>query len=400
MDRHPLSLLALAIVAGLAGADAARAQVIATDSNVIVADAGSGHAHAYAFATTPELLGNTDWSRFMLMEMGDHGKVVKDAPYSAEAISETSQVLADGNRIAKRNVTLLYRDAAGRTRQEQTAPGNLVFINDPVSGRKIVLNAEKKTATVMPSIGAYGAAIDVDKLKALGRSGDIEKLREIAKSGRAHVIHRNVDASEGVDQVIQKSGDGETIQIINEPGKQIVIKRREVEKDGRKNVEESKEVRVSVIRAQGGDDAVAIAGLPLDLDTVLSMRTGRQKGVTTSLGAKDMGGVRAEGTQTIATIAAGEIGNERPIQIISEKWFSPDLQAVVYSRQSDPRRGETIYRLNNIRRVPQSPDLFAIPAGYVIKEPRSAPLPPLPPLPPAPPGSAIPPPPPAPALPK
>jgi hypothetical protein len=130
------------------------------------------------------------------------------------------------------------------------------------------------------------------------------------------------------------------------------------------------------------------------------MRAGKHKGVTTSMGMKDIGGVRAEGTQTIATIPAGEIGNEKPIQIVSEKWFSPDLQNVVYSRQSDPRSGETIYRLNNIRRVAPAPELFAIPAGYTIRETPKPPAPPGPPIPPAPgvgPSAPIPPaPPPAP----
>jgi len=396
MHAHSIPLSLLALITGLVHGGVTCAQVVATDSHVIVADAGSGQAHEYAFATTPEMLGNGDWSRFALAEMGDRGKVVKDAPYSAEAVSETTQTLADGNRIVKKNVTLLYRDAAGRTRQEQTAPGNLVFINDPISGKHTVLNVEKKTATVMPSILGLGGALDVEKIRELAKSGDIEKLKELAKSGRAHVIQRST--GEGGGQIIQKSADGQTVQIINEPGKQIVIKRRETEKDGKKSVEESKEVRISVIRAHGGDDAVAIAGLPLDLDGLLSMRAGKQKGATTSLGMKDFGGVRAEGSQTIATIAAGEIGNERPIQIVSEKWFAPDLQTVVYSRQSDPRRGETIYRLNNIRRAQQPPELFAIPAGYVIKEPSVPPMPPMPPAPPAA-GLAAPPAPPAPPAP-
>src|SRR5690349_10675568 len=67
MDRKPLSLLALALIASLAPVLHARADVVATDSSVLIADAGRGHAHAYAFATTPEMLANSDWSRFMLM---------------------------------------------------------------------------------------------------------------------------------------------------------------------------------------------------------------------------------------------------------------------------------------------------------------------------------------------
>ncbi len=56
------------------------------------------------------------------------------------------------------------------------------------------------------------------------------------------------------------------------------------------------------------------------------------------------------------TIPAGQIGNELPIIIVSERWFSPDLKVLVMSRQSDPRFGETTYRLTNLTRAEPSPD--------------------------------------------
>ena len=385
--RTSLSVTLAALASGPALAGHGHAghgtQVITTDSSsVVITDNGAGGPKAFALAATPDMFTNHDWNRFMAMEMGDHGKVVKDAPYSAEAVTEKVQMLGDGNRIVKRTVTLLYRDAAGRTRQEQTAPGSTAFINDPVTGKNTVLNVEKRTATVLPRWSAY-----IDR-------GDKERWKELAKSGKGTVIRRHiVDGDTQIirkgdheAQIVQKSADGETTEIINEPGRQIIIKRREVDRgDGRKTVEENKEVRVSVVRAHGGDEAVAIAGLPIDINNLIAMKAGRHKGVTTSMGTKDIGGVKAEGTQTVATIPAGEIGNEKPIQIISEKWFSPELQAVVYSRQSDPRTGETIYRLNNIRRVAQGPELFTIPAGYTIKETRMPPMPPIPPIAPIPP---------------
>ena len=48
---------------------------------------------------------------------------------------------------------------------------------------------------------------------------------------------------------------------------------------------------------------------------------------------------------------------------------------MVLSRRSDPRFGENVYRLANIARGEPSPDLFEIPAGYRIDEPRMPPLP-------------------------
>ena len=395
MNSTKLTALAGACAALLAGAAQAGhghaghgSQVITTDSSVIISDTGpGGPTTAFAFASSPDMFGNADWTRFMSAEMGDHGKVVKEAPYSAEAVTEKVQILGDGNRIVKRTTAMLYRDAAGRTRQEQTAPGSTVFISDPVTGKHTVLNVEKKTATVLPRWSSFiGSAIDKEKLKDLAKTAKTNIIRRHIVDGDAQIIRKGDNEA----HIIQKSADGGETEIITEPGRQIIIKRREVDRgDGKKTVEENKEVRVSVVRAHGGDESIAIAGLPIDINNLITMRAGKHKGVTTSMGMKDIGGVRADGTQTIATIPAGEIGNEKPIQIISEKWFSPELQTVVYSRQSDPRSGETIYRLNNIRRVAHAPELFTIPAGYAIKDRAMPPIPPIPPVPPIPPQPPI-----------
>jgi hypothetical protein len=85
---------------------------------------------------------------------------------------------------------------------------------------------------------------------------------------------------------------------------------------------------------------------------------------TEQLGTKEYEGVRAEGTRAIATLPAGAIGNVRPIEIVSEQWYSPDLRVVVYSRRADPRFGETIYRLTNITRAEPDASLFQVPADY------------------------------------
>ena len=87
-----------------------------------------------------------------------------------------------------------------------------------------------------------------------------------------------------------------------------------------------------------------------------------------SLGKQTIEGVEAEGTRTTMTIPAGEIGNERPIQIVSERWFSPELQAFVLTRRNDPMAGETVYRLSNISRSVPDASLFQIPPGYTVKE--------------------------------
>lgn len=98
---------------------------------------------------------------------------------------------------------------------------------------------------------------------------------------------------------------------------------------------------------------------------------------TESLGTKTIEGVEAEGTRTTITIPAGREGNDRPILIVSERWYAPSLQIVVYSRHSDPHVGENIYRLTNITRSEPERALFQVPADYKIEEgPALAPRPP------------------------
>jgi hypothetical protein len=89
---------------------------------------------------------------------------------------------------------------------------------------------------------------------------------------------------------------------------------------------------------------------------------------TESLGTQTIEGVEAEGTRTTLTIPAGQFGNDRPIDIVSERWVSPALQVVVLSKHSDPRMGEHIFRLTNITRSEPARSLFDVPTDYTVKE--------------------------------
>ena len=89
-----------------------------------------------------------------------------------------------------------------------------------------------------------------------------------------------------------------------------------------------------------------------------------------SLGQQNLDGVNAQGTRVTSTIEAGAIGNERPIQIVSETWYSPDLQTTVKSVHSDPRMGQDTFELTNIDRAEPGPELFQVPAGYQIVDPK------------------------------
>ena len=105
--------------------------------------------------------------------------------------------------------------------------------------------------------------------------------------------------------------------------------------------------------------------------------------VTTSLGTQTIGGVSAEGTRYTRTIPVGEIGNAKPIVIVTERWYSPDLQMVVMTKRSDPRSGDSTFQMTNIQRQEPAATLFQVPSDYTVQQgpPRgevrgAAPLPP------------------------
>ena len=86
------------------------------------------------------------------------------------------------------------------------------------------------------------------------------------------------------------------------------------------------------------------------------------------LAPQNMEGVMAAGTRTTTVIPAGEIGNDKEIRVVSEQWFSDDLQVLVMTRHSDPRSGETVYRLQNILRAEPDQNLFTVPSDYTVQE--------------------------------
>ena len=87
-----------------------------------------------------------------------------------------------------------------------------------------------------------------------------------------------------------------------------------------------------------------------------------------ALGKQMIEGVQAEGRRTTLTIPAGKVGNEQPILIVTETWYSSELQTMVLSKHSDPRNGDTVTKLMNISRSEPSRMLFEAPADYKVTE--------------------------------
>lgn len=84
------------------------------------------------------------------------------------------------------------------------------------------------------------------------------------------------------------------------------------------------------------------------------------------LGNKIINGIETKGHRSITTIAAGTQGNEKELQSVSEYWSSTELRLTVYSKSSDPRNGERIFQLENLKRDEPDETLFKVPSDYKI----------------------------------
>jgi len=245
-------------------------------------------------------------------------RITKGAPYSGDATTEFTQVLGDGNRIQRKTVTRTFRDSEGRTRREQTTSVNgvekvSVTIVDPVAGASWVLDPENRTATQSRSFFAAGAG---------QRSG----------GGGVGV---GVGGGGGAGGGVARGGGG-----------------------------------------GGGRGGAApmpptvAPGVAPPTMAPARVAEGDEQPAKEELGQKAIEGIMAEGSRTTTTIPAGKIGNAQPIKVVSEQWFSPDLQVIIMTRHADPRSGETLYRLTNIIRGEQDRSLFEVPADYTIQEGR------------------------------
>jgi hypothetical protein len=85
------------------------------------------------------------------------------------------------------------------------------------------------------------------------------------------------------------------------------------------------------------------------------------------LGTKTMNGLQAEGVRVTRTIAAGSIGNDKPIDVVTERWYSTDLQIAVMTIHSDPMMGTVTTKLTNVTRGDPDASLFQVPSDYTIE---------------------------------
>jgi len=123
-------------------------------------------------------------------------------------------------------------------------------------------------------------------------------------------------------------------------------------------------VAVSTHIAASGFQTTGIA----TLQTGPGMSKSAATPVDEDLGVQNVNGVLAKGTRTTITIPVGQIGNDRALQVVNERWYSDDLGMIVKSSNSDPRFGTITYELTNISRAVPDPSLFQVPADYTVNE--------------------------------
>jgi hypothetical protein len=266
---------------------------------------------ATAFCAVAQEKGNVIYQRTGVMASGGFDSAsgpVLGAPYSATITNESIQTLADGNRIVQTSTGTTARDSQGRTRQDTVLPpiGNLSVANAP------------HLVFIHDPVAQTSYTLDLTEKTA-------QKMPAFPPLGVR-------TAGVGGAAFSMRIVDGNSAQV------------------------------------PPPDVAITTVGAPppgafFEKHLIMS---DQDQGSSEDLGSETMEGVVVNGTRTTHTIPAGQIGNDRPITIVTEVWTSPDLKTVVYSKRSDPRMGEQTFRLTNIMRAEPSPSLFTVPADFKI----------------------------------
>jgi hypothetical protein len=228
------------------------------------------------------------------------GTPVQGAPYSATITNQSVQTLADGNRIVQTSNGSTARDSQGRTRQE----------------------------TALPPIGNLSAA----------------------NAPRLVFIH---------DTVAQTSY---TLNLTDRTAQKIPTFSIATMGPGPLGGATTTYMRMES-GVPAGSGPLPLPPPPMAVQATL-IENDQAQISTEDLGSKTMEGVIANGVRTTHTIPADEIGNEKPISIVTEVWTSPDLKTVIYSKRNDPRMGEQTFQLTNIVRAEPDASLFRVPADF------------------------------------
>jgi hypothetical protein len=280
---------------------------------------------------------------------------VKGAPYSAEEVNETNQMLADGTRIHRENRTTVYRDSEGRTRRE--TPDNIT-ITDPVANVTYILDPKNMTGQKLAMATANYTFYRSNSFSGVvGAPTTSTFTMTSSGDGPARIILNGEPLDEkAVAEAMDKAKASGSTQT-------LTYERREVTTAVGSGSGTGFGIGGGSASGPGVGTATASAGSRGAL-----VRIPRNKSAGEPLGKQMVEGVNAEGTREVSTLAAGAIGNDRPIQVSTESWYSAELQMNVMTKHSDPRTGDENFRLTNISRSEPAAYLFQAPTGYQITD--------------------------------
>ncbi len=205
MKRTLFVAIAAAFTLPALAADAPKAQKhyftyeLNIDTDSLLADASSAAKDAEQWRLYGEHM--RDWAHdfanemhgsmaYMFSDRVGRGRLVKGAPYSADAVTEMNQTLPDGNVISHKNLARVYRDGEGRTRQESFRGEALrsVYISDPVAGMSYTLMPGSRPAVSIPR---------VQRIERVAPRADGKTSSEtITSEGERRIVVRTIDGAD------------------------------------------------------------------------------------------------------------------------------------------------------------------------------------------------------------
>jgi hypothetical protein len=296
--------------------------------------------------------------------------VVKDAPFSAEMVFERVQTLHDGNRIVTRSSTVMYRDSQGRTRNEHS------FKFPHLIGGK---NIEHKTISIFDPVGGVSYTLDPQTrtaykymLPSPPRSSDVVPIISYSEGARFKTVVSSLGKQLGLNVVYDDSVKDR--QQINDPIElenvtmaktmDIILRTYKCsfeQIDGR-TIRIYAENPAKSPGSESFESFYANMAPSLKASPMLPMLDRSE-----SLGKQRIGEIEAEGTRITQAIPAGAMGNERPIEVLHERWYSRELQIDLMTKWINPRLGESTQRLTNLIRSEPDASLFQLPSDYTTR---------------------------------
>jgi len=231
--------------------------------------------------------------------------VVTGRSFTAEAIIESNQILPDGSHVVNRQTVAAARDSQGRTYREE-------ILGSPASDSSAV-----KTIVISDPVAQAQYLLGPDHIA--------RKTRMAAPPSNQGSMSVSTGMPALGDLALQRFHTG-----------------------------------------SGGSSGPVHA----DPQTALAPEqwTAVSDSKTEPLGTRMIAGMLAEGTRVTMTIPAGQVGNQNAPTIVTERWYSKDLEATVLVRRTDPRFGTSTYQFTQVQQIEPPASLFQIPSGYTVEE--------------------------------